>query len=134
MINIIGFYIDDDIISSMEQKYNNEIILYLNFVFKQVTGTMDHFIGFQLQFDQNTSSIFIYQSHHISDIIRHFEDAHEVSTWILQWFCLSWLEKCEKQQVDETPDNIYLFIELDDSFDFWSSYRTRKNKGIAIKW
>lgn len=55
---IIGIHVDNGVIASTEQKYIDEIVLYLQSTFKVVTW-MDYIIGFQPQFNKDEKYIFI---------------------------------------------------------------------------
>ena len=79
---LLGIYVDDGIISSTNPVYVESILKYLESTFKVTCGSMDYFIGFQIQRCPLTSSIFVHQSRYIQDVLLHFglHDAHEVST------------------------------------------------------
>jgi hypothetical protein len=81
---LLEIYVDDGIIASLYPKHIDSIITYLETNFKGLKGGMEYFVGFQIERDPFSGSIFIYQTQYIDDIIEWFgkKDAHHVSTYV----------------------------------------------------
>ena len=79
---MLGIYVDDGIIASMKPGYIEDILTYLESAFKVVRGGMEYFIGYQIDRDPSTSSIFIHQTQYINDILLRFglQHAHSLTT------------------------------------------------------
>ena len=79
---ILGIYIDDGIIASTNLDYVESILVYLESTFNVTRGTMDYFVGFQIQRCEITGSIFVHQERYIQDVLTRsgLQDAHEVAT------------------------------------------------------
>jgi hypothetical protein len=78
---LLGIYVDDGIIAPLYPEHITSIITYLETNFKVIKGRMEYFVGFQIDRNPFTGSIFIHQTRYISDIIERFgmKDAHHVS-------------------------------------------------------
>jgi hypothetical protein len=79
---LLGIYVDNGIIASLHPEYIDNKISYLERHFQVVKGSMEYFVGFQIEQDPVIGSIFIHQTRYINDIINRFglKDAHSVST------------------------------------------------------
>ena len=79
---MLGIYVDDGIIASTKPGYIEDILTYLESAFKVVRGGMEYFIGYQIDHDPSTGSIFIHQTQYINDILLRFglQHAHSLTT------------------------------------------------------
>ena len=66
---LLGIYVDDGIIAFLYPEHITSIINYLEINFKVIQGGMEYFVGFQIDRDPFTRSIFSHQIRYIDDII-----------------------------------------------------------------
>jgi hypothetical protein len=83
---LLGIYVDDGIIASLYPDYITSILNYFETNFKAfnyiIKGGMEYFVGFQRERDLFSTSIFVYQTRYIDDIVERFGmcEAHPIST------------------------------------------------------
>jgi hypothetical protein len=123
---LLGIYVDDGIIASLYLEHITSIITYLEMNFKVIQGGMEYFVGFQINRDPFTGSIFIHQTRYIDDIVDHFgmKDANLVSTLVDTHARLS-------NQVDPTNPPIHVPYKEVVGFIIYTTLFTRPDISYA---